>query len=31
MNSYEVLAGKLDSLPNGYPPTEDGAHLRLLE
>ena len=31
MNSYEVLAEKLDSLPNGYPPTEDGAHLRLLE
>ena len=31
MNSYETLAEKLDALPNGYPPTEDGAHLRLLE
>ena len=31
MNNYELLAEKLDSLPNGYPPTDDGAHLRLLE
>jgi len=31
MNSYELLAKKLDSLPNGYPPAEDGAHLRVLE
>ncbi|BBB47610.1 4Fe-4S dicluster domain-containing protein [Pelolinea submarina] len=31
MNNYELLAEKLDSLPNGYPPTEDGVHLRLLE
>lgn len=31
MNSYELLARKLDSLPNGYPPTEDDVHLRLLE
>ncbi len=31
LNSYELLARKLDSLPNGYPPAEDGAHLRLLE
>lgn len=31
MNSYELLSRKLDSLPNGYPPTEDGSHLRLLE
>jgi len=31
LNSYQLLAKKLDSLPNGYPPTEDGVHLRLLE
>ena len=31
MKSYEMLAQKLDALPNGYPPAEDGAHLRLLE
>ena len=31
LNSYERLAQKLDALPNGYPRTEDGAHLRLLE
>ncbi len=31
MNSYELLAQKLDSLPNGYPPADDGLHLRVLE
>lgn len=31
MNPYERLARKLDALPNGYPPAEDGSHLRLLE
>jgi electron transport complex protein RnfB len=28
---YQRLAKRLDSLPNGFPPTEDGSHLRLLE
>ncbi len=28
---YKQLATRLDSLPNGFPPTEDGAELRLLE
>jgi Pyruvate/2-oxoacid:ferredoxin oxidoreductase delta subunit len=28
---YMQLANRLDSLPNGYPPTEDGVELRLLE
>lgn len=28
---YQQLATRLDSLPNGFPPTEDGAELRLLE
>lgn len=28
---YRRLAARLDSLPNGFPPTEDGAELRLLE
>jgi electron transport complex protein RnfB len=28
--SYKKLAQRLDALPNGYPPTEDGAELRLL-
>jgi Pyruvate/2-oxoacid:ferredoxin oxidoreductase delta subunit/predicted transcriptional regulator len=28
---YKQLAERLDALPNGYPPTEDGAELRLLE
>jgi electron transport complex protein RnfB len=27
---YKRLAERLDALPNGYPPTEDGAELRLL-
>ncbi len=27
---YKKLAQRLDSLPNGFPPTEDGAELRLL-
>lgn len=30
-NPHKLLALRLDSLPNGYPPTEDGAELRLLE
>ncbi len=29
--AYKALAERLDALPNGYPPTEDGAELRLLE
>jgi len=28
---YKKLAERLDALPNGYPPTEDGAELRILE
>jgi hypothetical protein len=28
---FKKLAKRLDALPNGYPPTEDGAELRLLE
>jgi hypothetical protein len=31
MNSYELLAKRLDALPNGYPPTEDGVELRILK
>lgn len=31
MDIYKRLAQRLDSLPNGFPPTEDGAELRLLE
>ncbi len=29
-NSYRRLAGTLDALPNGFPPTDDGTELRLL-
>lgn len=29
-NPYAVLAKRLDSLPNGFPPTQDGIELRLL-
>jgi ferredoxin len=29
-NPYKCLAERLDALPNGFPPTEDGAELRLL-
>jgi len=29
-NPYKKLAERLDALPNGFPPTEDGAELRLL-
>ncbi len=29
--AYKALAERLDALPNGYPPTEDGAEVRLLE
>lgn len=28
---YKRLAARLDALPNGFPPTEDGVELRLLE
>jgi len=28
---YKQLAERLDALPNGYPPTDDGAELRILE
>jgi ferredoxin len=28
---YRQLAQRLDSLPNGFPPTEDGAELRIVE
>ena len=27
---YKQLAERLDNLPNGFPPTDDGAELRLL-
>ena len=27
---YRELAARLDELPNGFPPTDDGAELRLL-
>ena len=30
MTPYKLLAERLDSLPNGFPPTRDGAELRLL-
>ncbi len=30
LNPYKVLAERLDALPNGFPPTDDGAELRLL-
>jgi len=29
-NPYRQLAARLDALPDGFPPTEDGAELRLL-
>ena len=29
-SSYKLLAERLDALPNGYPPTDDGAELRVL-
>lgn len=29
-NPYKRLAERLDSLPNGFPPTDDGSELRLL-
>ncbi len=31
MNPYEKLASVLDTIPNGFPPAEDGSHLRVLE
>ena len=30
MMNYKLLAQRLDALPNGYPPTDDGAELRVL-
>ncbi len=30
MESYKQLAERLDALPNGFPPTEDGVELKLL-
>ena len=30
-NPYQLLARRLDSLPNGYPPSPDGLEIRLLE
>jgi ferredoxin len=30
-NPYKTLAERLDTLPNGYPPTSDGAEIRILE
>jgi len=30
-NPYKRLAERLDTIPNAFPPTEDGAELRLLE
>jgi Pyruvate/2-oxoacid:ferredoxin oxidoreductase delta subunit len=30
-NPYKLFAERLNALPNGFPPTEDGAELRLLE
>lgn len=30
-NPYEQLAAVLDTIPNGFPAAEDGAHLRILE
>jgi len=31
MNPYERLAKVLDTIPNGYPPADDGSHLKVLE
>ena len=31
MDEYRALAERLDALPNGFPPAEDGAELRLLQ
>ena len=31
MNPYQKLAIKLDEFPNGYPPTESGVELKILE
>jgi ferredoxin len=30
LNPYKLLAEKLDALPNGFPPSDDGAELKLL-
>ena len=29
-NPYKRLAMRLDALPNGFPPTDDGSELKLL-
>ncbi|MFW9794113.1 MAG: ATP-binding protein [Candidatus Thorarchaeota archaeon] len=31
MNPYEKLAQVLDTIPNGFPPADDGSHLEILE
>jgi len=31
MNPYEKLAKVLDTIPNGFPPADDGSHLKILE
>ncbi|MHA1964657.1 MAG: ATP-binding protein [Candidatus Thorarchaeota archaeon] len=31
MNPYEKLAKVLDTIPNGFPPVDDGSHLKVLE
>jgi electron transport complex protein RnfB len=31
MNPHEKLAKVLDTIPNGFPPTDDGSHLKVLE
>ena len=31
MNPYEKLAKVLDTIPNGFPPADDGSHLKVLE
>jgi electron transport complex protein RnfB len=31
MNAYEKLAAVLDRIPNGFPPADDGSHLKVLE
>ena len=30
LEAYKKLAERLDNLPNGFPPAEDGAELRVL-
>ena len=30
-SAYKALAERLDELPNGFPPTDDGRELKILE